>query len=330
MTAKSFMLNRHRRLRSSKTLRDFVRETRLHPDNLLQPFFVIEGHNKRQAIHAMPGIARLSVDVLLKDMEMFVRSGGRGGVIFGMSNHKDNSGQQAYSAKGIVPAAIKAIKKNFPEFLLVSDVCLCAHLKHGHCGIVRGGKIDNDATLPVLAEVALSHAQAGADLVAPSDMMDFRVGVIRQALDKNGFLETGLLSYAVKYVSSFYGPFREAAHSTPAFGDRKTYQMDPGNAREALKEARADVAEGADIVMVKPATAYLDIVSMLRQDLTVPIAAFHVSGEYSMIKAAAQQGWVDEKAMVLETLLCIKRAGADLIITYHAQDILKWKLCGLS
>ena len=220
--------------------------------------------------------------------------------------------------------AIKAVKKYFPDFLIVTDVCLCAYMSHGHCGIVEDQKINNDKTLPVLAKMALAHAQAGADMVAPSDMMDFRVAAIRQALNKEHFEDVGILSYAVKYASAYYGPFRDAAHSAPGFGDRKTYQMDPANSREALKEARRDIEEGADMVMVKPVLAYLDIVSILRRELNVPIVGYNVSGEYSMVKAAAQNGWVDEKSIVLETLTSIKRAGADIIISYHAQDALKW------
>jgi len=305
-------------------MRDFVRETHLSAQDLIQPFFVINGARKKEPIASMPGISRLSVDLLLKDVELFIRNGGRGGILFGVSAQKDTTGKHAHFERAIVPQAIKAIKKHFPDFLLVSDVCLCAYMSHGHCGIVKDGKIDNDATLPILAKMALAHAQAGVDMVAPSDMMDFRVRVIRDVLDKNGQQDTAILSYAVKYASAYYGPFREAAGSAPEFGDRKTYQMDPANSTEALKEARQDVAEGADMVMVKPALAYLDIVSMLRRELTVPIVAYNVSGEYSLVKAAAQKGWVDEKAIVLETLLSIKRAGADIIISYHAKDALTW------
>ncbi len=316
--------NRYRRLRVSPAMRGLTAETCLNGQDLLQPFFVLEGKNKKAAVGSMPGIARLSVDNLLKEVEVFVRSGGRGGVIFGAASQKDAAGKYAVSEKSAAAQAIRAVKKNFPEFLVISDVCLCAYTDHGHCGLLRQGKIDNDATVAVLAKMALVHAQSGADMVAPSDMMDFRVGAIRQALDQNSLGDTGILSYAVKYASAYYGPFRDAAHCAPGFGDRKTYQMDPANSREALKEARQDVAEGADMVMVKPALAYLDIVSLLRRRLSVPVVAYNVSGEYSMIKAAAQQGWVDEKAIVLETLLSIKRAGADIIISYHAKDALKW------
>ena len=318
------MPHRYRRLRTSPTIRNFVRETNVTAHDLLQPFFVVEGKNKKEAIPSMPGIFRFSIDLLLKNIEAYIRLGGRGGIFFGISHHKDNSGKYAYTSSSPVVAAVKAVKKHFPDFLIVTDVCLCAYMSHGHCGIVEDKKINNDKTLPVLCKMALAHAQVGADIVAPSDMMDFRVAAIRQALNKEHFQDVGILSYAVKYASAYYGPFRDAAHCAPQFGDRKTYQMDPANSREALKEARRDVEEGADMVMVKPVLAYLDIVSALRRKLTVPIVGFNVSGEFSMVKAASQNGWVDEKSIVLETLTSIKRAGADIIISYHAQDALKW------
>jgi len=318
------MPHRYRRLRNTSTIRDFVRETNLSAFDLIQPFFVVDGKNKKQAIASMPGIFRFSVDLLLKDLEAYIRLGGRAGLFFGVSQHKDNSGKYAFASSSPVIAAIKAVKKNFPGFLIVTDVCLCAYMGHGHCGIVEGQKINNDKTLPVLAKMALAHAQAGADIVAPSDMMDFRVAAIRGALNQEHFIDVSILSYAVKYSSAYYGPFREAAHSAPCFGDRKTYQMDPANSREALKEAYRDIEEGADMVMVKPVLAYLDIVSALRRELKVPVVGYNVSGEYSMVKAAAQNGWVDEKSIVLETLTSIKRAGADIIISYHAKDALKW------
>ena len=317
------MKNRFRRLRASKTLREMVAETVLTAHDLVQPFFVIEGKGKKQAINAMPGIHRFSKDLLLKEIDAYVKTGGKAGIFFGIPAAKDLKGRSAVDPKGIVPQAVKAIKKHFPDFLVITDVCLCAYMSHGHCGIVQNGKIDNDKTLPILAQSALVHAQAGADIVAPSDMMDFRVAAIRDRLDKAGLVDTCILSYAVKYASAFYGPFRDAAHSAPEFGDRKTYQMDLANSREALKEARQDIAEGADMVMVKPALAYLDIVSMLRRELTVPIVAYNVSGEYSMVKAAAKNGWINEKALVLESLTGMKRAGADIIITYHAKDVLQ-------
>jgi len=318
------MPHRYRRLRATSTIRDFVRETQLSAHDLLQPFFVIDGKNKKEAIVSMPGIFRFSVDQLLKEIETYTRLGGRGGILFGVSHHKDNTGKYAYASNSPVVAAVKAVRKHFPDFLIVTDVCLCAYMTHGHCGIVEGHKINNDKTLPILAKMALAHAQAGADIVAPSDMMDFRVAAIRQALNKEHLEDVSIMSYAVKYSSAYYGPFRDAAHSAPGFGDRKTYQMDPANSREALKEARRDVEEGADMVMVKPVLAYLDIVSKLRRELKVPIVGYNVSGEYAMVKAAAQNGWVDEKTIVLETLTSIKRAGADIIISYHTQDALKW------
>jgi porphobilinogen synthase len=261
---------------------------------------------------------------LLKEIESYIQLGGSCGLFFGVSAKKDLKGIHACSDDGLIPKAVRLIKKNFPDFLVITDVCLCAYLDHGHCGILSGDKIDNDATLPVLSQMALAHARAGADFVAPSDMMDFRVAHIRGALDKNNFKDAGIISYAVKYASAFYGPFREAAQSAPDFGDRKSYQMDCGNIREAIKEAKQDICEGADIIMVKPALAYLDVIARLRQDTYVPIAAFQVSGEYAMIKAAAQRKWIDEKKVAIESLSAIKRAGADMIFSYYAKDVLKW------
>ncbi len=317
-------MNRFRRLRHNEGMRRLVRETHLNKDQLVQPFFVIEGQNKKIPIASMPGIYRYSVDSLVKAVGDFTKLGGHAGLLFGIPNTKDNQASQAYATGGLVQKAIKAVKKRFPNFLIITDVCLCAYTKHGHCGIVEHGQIDNDKTLPLLGKMAVSHAEAGADIVAPSDMMDFRVRQIRQDLDKHGFAQTSILSYAVKYASAFYGPFREAAHSSPEFGDRKSYQMDYANAREALKEAKQDIVEGADMVMVKPALAYYDIISLLRKNVDVPIAAYSVSGEYSMIKAAAQKKWISEQQIVLEIMTGIKRAGADVIITYHAEEILRW------
>ena len=316
-------MKRFRRLRNP-LIRSFVQEHVLTDHDLWQPFFVLEGKGKQELISSMPGIKRFSVDLLLKEIESYIRLGGRAGILFGLSAHKDLLAKNSYDPLGPVPVAIKAIKKHFPQFLVVTDVCLCAYTSHGHCGIVNGKIVNNDKTLPILAKMAICHAQAGADFVAPSDMMDFRVGFIRHALDKEGFQDVGLLSYAVKYASAFYGPFREAAHSPIQFGDRKTYQMDPANSREALKEARQDVEEGADMIMVKPALAYLDIVNNLYRELTVPIVSYNVSGEYAMVKAASQKGWVNERDIVLESLLSMKRAGSDIIISYHAKDALKW------
>ena len=318
------MRMRHRRLRQTAAIRHLVRETWLSASDFIQPYFVVEGKNKKESIEAMPGIYRYSSDRLLRVIERYIKAGGKAGLLFGLPNKKDNQGSAAYADNGVVQKAVKAVKKAFPDFFVITDVCLCAYMEHGHCGVVVHEKIDNDKTLPLLAKTAVSHAQAGVDMVAPSDMMDFRVGYIRDELDKKNFMDVGILSYAVKYASAFYGPFREAAHSAPQFGDRKTYQMDPANRWEALKEAQQDVQEGADIIMVKPAVAYLDVIALLREHLPVPVAAYHVSGEYAMIKAASQKGWLQEREVALETLTAIKRAGADLIITYFAEDALKW------
>src|SRR3989338_2022108 len=316
--------NRYRRLRASQTIRNFGRETALTPDDLIQPFFVVEGTNKKEAVASMPGIYRYSPDRIIHAVAEYKKRGGQACLLFGVSRAKDTRASRAYAADALVPAVIRRIKKEFPGFLVITDVCLCAYMTHGHCGVVEGGVIDNDKSLPLLAQMALAPAAAGADIVAPSDMMDFRVGRIRAELDKNKFTDVAILSYAAKYASAYYGPFREAADSSPHFGDRRTYQMDPANQREALKEAEQDVAEGADIVMVKPALAYLDVVALLRRKLTVPVAAYNVSGEYSMVKAAAAQKWIDEKEVVLEALTSIKRAGAKIIVSYHAQDALGW------
>jgi len=315
---------RFRRLRKNMVIRNLVQETTLTANDLIQPFFIVEGENKKEVIESMPGIYRYSVDQLVQAIADYKALGGQAGLLFGIPNKKDKLASQAYASTGIVQQAIKAVKNAHPDFLVITDVCLCAYTDHGHCGIIHNKIIDNDKTLPVLAKMAVSHAQAGADIVAPSDMMDLRVGKIREELDKNGFSDIAIMSYAAKYQSAFYGPFRDAAHSVPQSGDRKTYQMDYGNQREALKEARQDVIEEADFVMVKPALAYLDVVSLLRRELTVPIVAYNVSGEYSMVKAAVEKNWINEKDIVLESLTSMKRAGADIIISYHAQDVLKW------
>ena len=319
-------MNRFRRLRRNETIRHLVRETRLSKDQLIQPFFVVEGKNSQETIPSMPGIYRFSVDLLLRALERYQNSGGRAGLLFGipLSSKKNLKGTQGYSSSGIVQKAVMAIKKEFPDFFIITDICLCAYMSHGHCGVVENGIVDNDKTLSLLGKIAVSHAQAGSDMVAPSDMMDLRVRHIREELDRNGFQDIPIMSYAVKYASAFYGPFRDALDSTPQFGDRKTYQMDYANQREALKEASQDIQEGADLILVKPALAYLDVISLLRSQTTAPIAAYSVSGEYSMIKAAAHSKWINERDVVLETLTAIKRAGADLIITYHAGDVLRW------
>jgi len=282
--------------------------------------FVAPGQGVRQAVDAMPGVCRLSVDQLLKEAREVADLGLPAVLLFGLPQKKDETGSEAASPKGAVQQAVRRLKKEVPALLVITDVCLCGYTSHGHCGLIQGGEVDNDASLEALAQVALSHAEAGADMVAPSDMMDGRVGAIREALDERGFEMLPIMSYAVKYASSFYGPFREAAECAPAFGDRRAYQMDPANAREALKEAALDVEEGADILMVKPALPYLDIVAQLAGEFDLPIAAYQVSGEYAMIKAAAQKGWLNEEAVMLESLTSIKRAGADLILTYFAKQ----------
>ena len=314
------LIFRPRRLRRQATLRKMVQETHLRREDFIYPMFVAPGQGVRQAVDAMPGVCRLSVDQLLKEAREVADLGLPAVLLFGLPQKKDETGSEAASPKGAVQQAVRRLKKEVPALLVITDVCLCGYTSHGHCGLIQGGEVDNDASLEALAQVALSHAEAGADMVAPSDMMDGRVGAIREALDERGFEMLPIMSYAVKYASSFYGPFREAAESTPAFGDRRAYQMDPANAREALKEAALDVEEGADILMVKPALPYLDIVAQLAGEFDLPIAAYQVSGEYAMIKAAAQKGWLNEEAVMLESLTAIKRAGADLIVTYFAKQ----------
>jgi porphobilinogen synthase len=314
------LLYRPRRLRRTATIRRMVRETVLTPADFIYPMFVTPGKAVRQEVEAMPGVARLSVDLLVEEAKTVWEAGVPAVLLFGLPQKKDDTGSEAASPKGAVQQAVRVLKKALPELVVITDVCLCGYTSHGHCGLVHRGDIDNDATLEVLAQVALSHAEAGADLVAPSDMMDGRVGAIREALDDRGFEMVGILAYAVKYASAFYGPFREAAESAPKYGDRRGYQMDPANAREAMREATLDVEEGADMIMVKPALPYLDIISQLAGEVDLPVAAYQVSGEYSMIKAAAARGWLDETAVMLESLTAIKRAGADLILTYFARD----------
>lgn len=317
------LIFRPRRLRRQATLRKMVQETHLRREDFIYPMFVAPGQGVRQAVDAMPGVCRLSVDQLLKEAREVADLGLPAVLLFGLPQKKDETGSEAAAPKGAVQQAVRRLKKEVPALLVITDVCLCGYTSHGHCGLIQGGEVDNDASLEALAQVALSHAEAGADMVAPSDMMDGRVGAIREALDERGFEMLPIMSYAVKYASSFYGPFREAAESAPAFGDRRAYQMDPANAREALKEAALDVEEGADILMVKPALPYLDIVAQLAGEFDLPIAAYQVSGEYAMIKAAAQKGWLNEEAVMLESLTSIKRAGADLILTYFAKQAAK-------
>jgi len=315
---------RLRRLRYSGALRRLVRETRLSAEDFVYPLFVVHGSGVRNAIPSMPGQYQLSLDQLPAEAQELRALGIPAVLLFGIPASKDEQASEAYAPDGIVQQAVRALKQADPDLLVVTDVCLCEYTSHGHCGIVRDGDVDNDATLPLLAQTALSHAQAGADMVAPSAMMDGQVAAIRQTLDENGFAQTPIMAYAAKYASAFYGPFREAAESTPQFGDRCGYQMDPANAREALREIESDVAEGADIVMVKPALAYLDVLARARQRFDLPLATYNVSGEYAMIKAAAANGWLDERRIVLEVLTAIKRAGADIVITYHAKEAARW------
>lgn len=311
---------RPRRMRINEAFRSLVRETSLSPDNLIYPLFIQSGKKVREPIISMPGIYRLSVDQLAKEAKECLSLGVNHVILFGLPDKKDPVGSGAHAKDGIIQRAIKEIKNKVPELMVSTDVCLCEYTSHGHCGILIDGRVDNDSTLEVLARTALSHAKAGADMVAPSDMMDGRVAEIRAALDENNFHMTPIMSYAVKYASAFYGPFRDAADCAPQEGDRRSYQMDPANVREALREATLDVDEGADILMVKPAVAYLDVISRLHDEFDLPIAAYHVSGEFAMIKAAAEKGWLDEERVVHETLLSIRRAGADIIITYFAKD----------
>ena len=315
---------RLRRLRRSETLRALIRETEVEIGDLIYPLFVVEGNKMKQEISSMPGLYRLSSDLLPGEVDEIARLGIPAIILFGIPQKKDEVGSSAYHKKGVVQQAIRAIKKATPELLVITDVCLCEYTSHGHCGVVVDGYVDNDKTLELLARTALSHTEAGADMVAPSDMMDGRVKAIRQALDGNGFQDIPILAYAAKYASAFYGPFREAAESAPQFGDRRSYQMDPPNWREALREVEQDIAEGADIVMVKPALPYLDVIRKVRDTFNHPLAAYSVSGEYAMVKAAAQQGWLDERGIVLEMLTAIKRAGADIIISYYAKEAARW------
>jgi porphobilinogen synthase len=311
---------RPRRLRRNERIRELIRETTISPKNLIYPLFVGPGKDRAQPVSSMPGVAQLSVDRAVIECQEVRALGIPAVILFGIPERKDSLGSEAYADAGVVQQAIRAIKEKLPELLVITDVCLCEYTDHGHCGVVKNGDVDNDATLELLAKEALSHARAGADIVGPSDMMDGRVGAIRQALDQNGFENVAIMAYAAKYASGFYGPFREAAESTPQFGDRRSYQMDPGNTDEALREVAMDIREGADIVMVKPALAYLDVIYRVKQKFGYPVAAYNVSGEYSMIKAAGQNGWVDEARVMMEVLLSIRRAGADMILTYFAKD----------
>lgn len=320
----AFPIIRPRRLRGSESIRKMVRETQLAIDDLVYPLFVAHGLDVKLEIPSMPGCYQFSVDALCQEAEEIAALDIPAILLFGLPSTKDEVGSEAYNSDGIVQKAVRAIKRTVPDLMVITDVCLCEYTSHGHCGVIRDGRLINDETLELLVRTAVSHAEAGADMVAPSDMMDGRVAAIRDGLDEAGLVETPIMAYSAKYASAFYGPFREAANSAPQFGDRKTYQMDPANRREAMKEMMLDLDEGADIIMVKPALSYLDIISDARTAVDVPIAAYNVSGEYSMVKAAAQNGWVDEERIVTEILTSIKRAGADIILTYHAKDVARW------
>jgi len=317
----TYPTTRLRRLRATPALRAMRRETTLAASNLVAPLFVCHGTGVKRPVASMPGHFQLSVDELVREGEAIARDGIGGVILFGIPAAKDAEGREAYDENGIVPTALRALKKAVPDLILWADVCLCEYTSHGHCGVLNGDKVDNDKTLPLLARAAPAYASAGADLIAPSDMMDGRVAAIRRALDAGGFPDTPIVSYAAKYASAFYGPFREAAESTPQFGDRRGYQMDPANAAEALREVALDLEEGADMVMVKPALPYLDVIRRVKEQFQVPVAAYNVSGEYAMIKAAAQNGWIDGERAALETLVSIRRAGADVILTYFAREI---------
>src|ERR1700678_2138823 len=324
----TFPIHRPRRLRRSEALRGFVRETRLSASGMLYPMFACPGTNVRKEVSSMPGVYQQSVDQIVEECREVAGLGIPAVILFGLPEHKDELASEGYDANGAVQRSIEAIRKAKLDLIVLTDVCLCEYTSHGHCGVIKGEEVLNDPSLVLLADAALSHARAGADIVAPSDMMDGRVGAIRQKLDENGFENVAILSYAAKYSSGFYGPFREAAQSVPQFGDRRSYQMDPANAREALREVALDLEEGADMIMVKPAMPYLDVIQRVREKFDVPVAAYNVSGEYAMVKAAAQRGWLDEKRIVLEILTGIQRAGAEIILTYHAKDVARWlKAC---
>lgn len=324
MNVENLQFKRHRRLRQSVFMRDLVRENHVHIDDLIYPLFIVEGENKRNPIPSMPGIDQISLDLLPSEVDELVSLGIKAVLLFGVPDEKDEVGSGAFHNHGIVQEATKVIKKQAPGMLVVADTCLCEYTDHGHCGIIHNGDVDNDESLEIHVKTAISQAEAGADIIAPSNMMDGFVTAIRHGLDEAGFKHIPIMSYAVKYASAFYGPFRDAADSAPQFGDRKTYQMDPANRREALREAHSDVEEGADFLIVKPGMPYLDIVRDVRNEFDVPVVAYNVSGEYSMVKAAAMNGWIEEKKIVMEMHTAFKRAGVDLIITYFAKDIAKW------
>jgi porphobilinogen synthase len=319
-----FPTYRMRRMSRTPTLRRMMRETALSPDDLIYPLFVSHGENVKRPIPSMPGCEQLSIGNLLPEVREISRLGIPAVLLFGIPSHKDSGASSAYDPEGVVQLAIRAIKDEVPDLVVITDVCLCEYMDHGHCGVVQDGEIVNDLTLELLAKMAVSHVDAGADIVAPSDMMDGRVAAIRAALDDEGFTDAAIMSYSAKFASAFYGPFRDAAESPPQFGDRSSYQMDPGNSDEALREVALDLAEGADIIMVKPALSYLDIIQRVKERFGVPVAAYNVSGEFAMVKAAAQKGWIDERRVALEILTSIKRAGADMILTYYALDAARW------
>lgn len=315
---------RHRRLRQTESLRKLVSENKLHTDDLIYPLFVVEGDGVKREVASMPGVYHLSLDQLQTEIEEITSLGIHAIMLFGVPDHKDDVGSEAYAEQGIVQRAITQVKETHPQLTVIADTCLCQYTDHGHCGVIKDGYVENDESLRLHAKTAVSQARAGADIIAPSNMMDGFVAAIRQALDEEGFENIPIMSYSVKYASAYYGPFRDAAGSTPQFGDRKTYQMDPANRFEAIRESESDVEEGADFLMVKPSLAFMDVIRELKDSFPYPIVAYNVSGEYSMVKAAVQNGWFDEKEIVLETLTSLKRAGADLIITYHAKDVAAW------
>ena len=317
-------MDRTRKLRNNAVLRDMVRENHVRVDELIYPLFVMEGENIVEPVDSMPGICQYSLDRMHEELDRVKEAGIPAILIFGIPAHKDEVGSGAYDEHGIVQEAIRQIKKDYPDLVVIADVCLCEYTSHGHCGLVKDGEILNDETLPLLAASAVSYAKAGADIVGPSDMMDKRVGAIRQALDEAGYTYTPIMAYSAKFASGYYGPFRDAAHSAPGFGDRKTYQMDPANGKEAMREVEEDIAEGADLIIAKPAMAYMDIIKDISTNFNIPIVAYNVSGEYAMVKAAAANGWIDEKKIVMENMIGMKRAGAKMIITYHALDVARW------
>lgn len=317
-------MDRTRRLRMKEGLRNMVRENHVRVDELIYPIFVIEGENICQPVESMPGICQYSLDRLPEELNRVVDAGIPAVLLFGIPKHKDEMGSGAYDPEGIVPKAIRLIREQYEELVVVADVCLCEYTSHGHCGLVREGQILNDETLPLLAKASVVYAEAGADIIAPSDMMDKRVEAIRAALDEKGLVNTPIMSYSAKFASAYYGPFRDAAHSAPGFGDRKTYQMDPANGREALREVEQDIREGADLIIAKPAMAYMDVMKEIASRYHIPVVAYNVSGEYAMVKAAAAQGWIDERRIVMENMIGFKRAGAKMIITYHALDVARW------